>query len=359
MALVKVYEASVPEVAKVISQIFDDFGLAVEGKSVLIKPNIVAGLPPEYGATTHPAVVSALVQECLKRAAAKVMVGDNPGGVEKDSKATAQKAGLVEASHGCFVRLSEKVTEVFLPSPGVKAPISKAVLEADVLIDVPVMKTHVFTTITGAVKNLYGYVAGTAKARLHMAAPTRRRFAALLADLYALRPPDFVVMDALRVMEGNGPTHGQVRPLGKILAGKDGAAVDAVACQMMGVDPTRVHHLVEVASRGLGQIEGIDIEGSFSVIPDFKLPTTFAASPEEQAMLLMAIGQARPVLREELCLQCGDCAVNCPAQAISLNPYPVVDEERCITCYCCVELCPEGAWEVPSGIQEKFDRIFR
>jgi len=359
LSIVNIYDANAQDTEEVIARAFDDFEVDVKDKSVLIKPNIVAGLPPEHGATTHPAVVSALVRECLRRGASKVIVGDNPGGVEKDSRVTAQKAGLVEASHGCFARLSERVTEVLLPSVGVKAPISSAILETDFLIDVPVMKTHVFTTITGAVKNLYGYVAGTAKARLHLAAPTRRQFAALLADLYALRPPDFVVMDALRVMEGNGPTHGQVRPLRKIVAGRDGVAVDAVACRMMGVDPNRVHHLVEASSRGLGRIEGVEIEGSFTVIPDFKLPTTFAASPQEQVMLLMAIGQVRPVLKEELCLQCGECATNCPAKAISLSPYPVVDESRCITCYCCVELCPEGAWEIPSGIQEKFDRIFR
>ncbi|MCS7286962.1 MAG: DUF362 domain-containing protein [Anaerolineae bacterium] len=359
MSTVSIYEADAQDVGRVIARVFDAFEVDVKDKRVLIKPNIVAGLPPEHGATTHPAVVSALVKECLRRGASRVTVGDNPGGVEKDSRATAQKAGLVEASHGCFVRLSEKVTEVLLPSAGVKAPISSAVLEADFLINVPVMKTHVFTTITGAVKNLYGYVAGTAKARLHLAAPTRRQFSALLADIYALRPPDLVIMDALRVMEGNGPTHGQARPLGKILAGKDGVAVDAVACRMMGVDPAKVYHLVEASGRGLGRIDGVEVEGAFSVIPDFKLPTTFAASPQEQAMLLWAIGQVYPVLREDLCLQCGDCAVNCPAQAISLNPYPVVDENRCITCYCCVELCPEGAWEIPSGIQEKFDRIFR
>ncbi len=359
MSLVSIYEASPRDAEEIITKIFDTFEVDVKDKSVLIKPNIVAGLPPEHGATTHPAVVSALVKECLKRGASKVMVGDNPGGVEKDSKATAHKAGLLEASHGCFTRLSERVTEVLLPSVGTKAPVSSAVLEADFLVDVPVMKTHVFTTITGAVKNLYGYVAGTAKARLHLAAPSRRQFASLLADIYALRPPDLVIMDALRVMEGNGPTHGQVRPLGKILAGKDGVAVDAVACRMMGVDPAKVHHLAEAAARGLGKIEGIEIEGSFAAIPDFKLPTTFAASPQEQVMLLQAIGRTRPVLREELCLQCGDCAMNCPAQAISMDPYPVVDGERCITCYCCVELCPEGAWEIPAGIQEKFDRIFR
>ncbi len=116
------------------------------------------------------------------------------------------------------------------------------------------------------------------------------------------------------------------------------------------------------AQRGLGKwaADDVTIEGRFEVIPDFKLPTDFAASPTEQVSLLQDIGTTVPTVKEEVCIQCADCQTNCPAQAITMNPFPVVDPQKCISCFCCAELCVEGAMEVPQGrISEKFDKMFR
>ncbi|MHB8757143.1 MAG: ATP-binding protein, partial [Bacillota bacterium] len=96
------------------------------------------------------------------------------------------------------------------------------------------------------------------------------------------------------------------------------------------------------------------------VIEDFKLPKDFAANPTEQVSLLQDIGTTVPAVKQEVCIQCGDCQLNCPAQAIAMDPYPVVDAMKCISCFCCAELCMEGAMEVPQGrIPEKFDQMFR
>jgi uncharacterized protein (DUF362 family) len=350
-------ENNLPEL---IDKIFREFQVDVKGKKVLIKPNIVSPFPPEKGATTNPAVVGAIVDKCLAQQAAAVWVGDNPGGVSSNSYATAEKAGIAQASRGCFIRLSERVAEVPIKSAYVDAvTISKAILEADYLINVPVFKTSLLTIVTGAVKNIFGYVAGAGKARLHLKAPSRRRFSELLVDIYQLRRPDLNIMDGILAMEGNGPTHGEVRPLNRLLASTDAVALDATMTRMMGMDPYRVNMLAVAEERGLGRVKAEEIHtiGKFEVIPDFKLPTSFKASPEEQAETMHTIGTLKPVLAEDKCRQCGDCEQNCPAQAIAMNPYPEIDPGKCISCFCCAELCLEGALEAPDT-QQYFNRIF-
>ena len=333
---------------------------------VLIKPNILAPVPAEMHVTTSPSVVRAVVG-AVRAAGGTPSVGDNPGGVDRNSLHTAEVCGILAASDGCFRNLSDEVVEMRLDNPSVdKVVISKFILEADVVINVPVFKTHMLTTLTGAVKNCYGYVAGTNKARLHLAAFSRGRFAQLLLDLYALRVPDLHIVDALYVMEGNGPTHGRVRPYGKLVAGRDGLAVDHVLTRLMGVDPAETRLFQRAVERGLFRPETVrvlDGDGNpvpVEAIPNFALPNTIGVSIEEQAQLLVALGAIRPVVKEDLCTMCGDCGKNCPPQAITLDPFPVIDAGKCISCFCCAELCTEGAMEVPSGeATGLFNRMFR
>lgn len=350
---------------------------ALGGKQVLIKPNIVAPVPPEKHATTTPALVRAIV-DATRAAGGGPAVGDNPGGVERNSLRTAEICGIHAAADGCFMNLSEEVVEVKTGNPfAEKFVVSKFVLEAGYVINVPVFKTHLLTTLTGAVKNCFGYVAGTNKAKLHLAAFTRGRFCHALLDIYSIRVPDLHIVDALYVMEGDGPTHGQVRPLGRIVAGTDGLAVDSVLVRMMGLDPMGVRMFQKAAElEGQGrppfgryrpeEVEVLDGEGrpaDLGPIPGFVLPKNLnevTASLQEQADILTKLGNIRPKVTEDRCALCGDCVENCPAGAITLDPYPAVDGSKCISCFCCAELCLEGAMEVPSGeATGLFERMFR
>lgn len=343
-----------------VEYVFEQLAPDLAGRQVLVKPNIMTSTPPEAGVTTHPEVVRAVVRAALRREA-RVMVGDNPGGIDRNSLWTARKCGIYDASEGCFVNLSQEVVEVPANSPYVETlVISRAVLEADYVINLPIMKTHSLTTITGAIKNCYGYIAGSGKAQLHLKAPGHRRFPRMLVDVYAKRPPDLHIMDALTAMEGNGPSHGHVRRLDKILASTDGVALDATVARMIGVDPAQLYFLVVAQERGFGtyQESEIEIDGQLDVIPDFKLPTTFVASAEARAAIVQEIGSIQPFCSVGNCDRCRRCEINCPPKAITMTPYPVIDPEKCISCYCCAELCPEGAMEVPEGRpQALFDSI--
>jgi len=341
-----------------VEMVLSELAPPLKRQLVLVKPNLVVAAAGDSGVVTHPALIAAVVR-ALRRRGARPVVGDNPGGIEGNSLYVARVTGALEAADGAFTAFADRVVQVQACSaytPTLTLP--RLLFESDYVINLPIFKTHLLTTLTAAVKNCFGYVAGAHKAQLHLMAPSRRRFSELLLDIYAQRPPDLHILDALTVMDGDGPTHGRVRPWGHLLASTDGLALDATAARLAGLEPASVPTLKAAIARGVESFASIDLDGELDPLPDFQLPSIFAASPQEQRRLLAELGHLRPVLQEELCLRCGECARNCPAQAISLEPYPLVGD-TCISCFCCAELCPAGAMQAPMGkARETFDRMF-
>lgn len=343
-----------PGLRYVVERLMDTYApSSFDGMRVLIKPNMMGPFPGNSGVITHPALLRAVVRACLDRRA-KVIAGDNPGDIVHNTRYVSRVAGFDRAAEGCFTSLSERVSQV--PALSAYADtflISRAILEADYVINLPILKTHVLTLITGAVKNCFGYIAGQQKALLHLKAPSRRRFSELLVDLYRVRPPDLVIMDATTVMEGNGPTHGPVRPFGRILAGTNGPSVDATAARLIGIDPHRVQHLKIACECGLGKLDDLRVAGPLAPLPDVLLPSTFGPATEKTRQDIVRSSDSliqrinhKPLAEPEKCTTCGDCQTSCPPQAIRLVPYPVIGD-NCTACYCCVELCPQGAMDVP------------
>lgn len=331
--------------------IFQEFAPDLKGIRVLIKPNMLAAVPPETGFNTHPAVVEAIVLECLERGA-KVLVGDNPGSIDRTPWYTAERAGYLEACHGRFGGLSSEVVRVPSKSRYVKTFwVSKAVLEADYIINVPKFKAHVVMTITGALKNTLGYVPGGCKNQLHFKTVGRKQFAELLVDVHRVRPPDLHIMEALTVMEGNGPQVGPLREVGKVLASPDPVALDATAVRMTGQDPAQVPLITIAQEKGLGTWEEdqIEVVGDFALIPDFQKVTLGYWATPEAFKTFSQLGKMKPVVFPEKCNPCDLCGLRCPVGAIGTIGGPRVDEEACISCFACVEFCPRGAFEAPAG----------
>ena len=115
--------------------------------------------------------------------------------------------------------------------------IAKPVLDCDLLINIPKIKTHGLTMLTCAIKNMYGVVPGAIKMEYHRNAPKPSDFAKLVVDIYALARPGLHIVDGVVGMEGNGPSAGDTRDLGMILAGKDGVAMDSLICHILGRAP--------------------------------------------------------------------------------------------------------------------------
>ena len=334
-----------------VREVFQLFNVNVRGKSVLIKPNILSPLPPERGVATDPLLVKAILEVCLEQTD-DVVVGDNPGGLQDSALDTARNAGFLDAVGNRYMNISESAEWVTVESEIVpKALISRKVNEVDYIINVPKLKTHVLTGLTGCIKNMFGTIVGSSKSRLHIETGHPKRFTQFLVDLYRHRPPDLNIVDGVLAMEGNGPTHGMLRHVGKILAGTNGMEVDVVMAHMVGWSAHEIKTLELAYKSGLGEIElnKIDLVGDFEVLnPPFVRPVTHALTREEAVEIFEAITACRPQLNEELCTMCGKCVEEaCPAGALSLAPHPVIDASKCISCFCCVELCPEGAMTVP------------
>ena len=351
MSRVLIHPATYKNLRQALDRSFDLFPLEFQGKKVLIKPNVLRASEAEEGIVTHPAIVRAVVEKVETMRPASIIVGDNPGvfcyGANEKS---FEKTGLMEAAKGYYQNIgndSEKVD--FNPDFTPTVSISRAVLEADIVISLPKFKTHGLTIVTGAIKNSYGILPGAQKARLHKAAGSMERFHEMVVDVFRLRVPDLFIMDAVVGMEGNGPASPDLREIGLILASDNGVALDAVMATMVGCEPGRLRFLQRAKQVGLGDydLSTIEIIGELKQLSDFKLPPlggeAILGNEAAQARL-----HSRTILRPqadpELCTACGTCVDQCPVSALSLNDQlPRVDPETCIVCFCCQEICPEKA----------------
>lgn len=360
--MVNIYDLKKISLEQAIESILKPYSFKLKGMDVLLKPNLLGAYPPEKAVTTHPALVKTLYQHLID-IGAKPVVGDSPGGTVTDYKKAAEVSGILEACAGNFINLTGEIVEVNLKG-NKKIPkiwVSKKYLEAQFIINLPKMKTHSLTLLTGSIKNLYGILPGNFKLKLHSEAPSLRDFSSLLIDIYEIRPPDINIMEAILAMEGDGPSHGKPRELDLVLSSENGVELDALTSHIMGIPPQKIVHLKLAYERGLGEIDiaKISISGDLKKIKPFKTPPTFKNLLETTLNRYAKTLSITPELKKEKCTKCGDCQKNCPKLAINLQPFPEINKEVCISCFVCVENCYQGAFIIPSVKKEFINRIKR
>jgi uncharacterized protein (DUF362 family)/NAD-dependent dihydropyrimidine dehydrogenase PreA subunit len=346
---VAVYKASYDSIDQTVAEILKEFPIHWKGKRVLVKPNILSPNKPQKCVTTHPSVVGSVVSHLVKKGA-KVMVGDNPGvfGYGMSDRA-ARISGILDAAQGRFIHLGRKPVRFPLKSRYLDhVMLSGDVLDADIVVNLPKLKTHGLTFYSGAIKNCFGHVVGGDKMRVHSQAETPRRFSEALVDIFQIRPPDLTVMDAVDAMEGNGPSNGTVRKMGLVLAARNAVSLDAVALAIIGKKVRSIAHVDIAGTRGLGEtdIEKLQIIGNIAPVTGFKMPATFV--PGMAGIVLNRILSrwinCVPEVVAERCKKCGICVKHCPVKAMRMgDDVPAADKETCISCYCCQEMCPENA----------------
>jgi len=355
----RVLVRKVVDLTAAVTEALDFLDCDFAGKRVWVKPNLLGPHLPEHGVTTDPELIRTVVRDLKRRGTAAVWVADNPAGKHAQRLADyLAPTGVVEASEGCFLDVAEHSTVLPLKSRFAQhLPVSSVAVETDIILNLPVFKTHALTVLTGAVKNLFGVIPGLHKAHLHTLVKNGEEFGELLVDIYqALPVPVFNVMDALRGMDGqNGPSGGRVLRLGRILASRNPVALDSVMAMMAGLRPDRIPTNRIAAERNLGPArpEEIEVVGDFEVIPGFRLPSARLAENITgiAGATFYRLIQRRPACDQKLCTRCRRCAENCPATAMAMSPYPVIDRRKCMICYCCVELCPEKAMTVPGPLR--------
>lgn len=259
---------------------------AYRHKRVLLKPNAGRCAPPGSGVTTHPEVVAAAI-DAFTDAGATVAIGESPiAGVKTMDAFEATGIATIAQARDCpLINMDARpFVRVEIPDGSViKAlRVCPEALEFDVIVSIPVMKTHMHTGVTLAVKNMKGCLWRRSKVELHMLPAQRegdaRSLDIAIADMASVLRPHFALIDGTVGMEGLGPSAGEPKPLGVMIASRDPFAADAVACRLMGRDVANVPHLRLGAERGYGEINLNRIK----VTPDnwktFAAP--FAAAPE-------------------------------------------------------------------------------
>jgi uncharacterized protein (DUF362 family)/Pyruvate/2-oxoacid:ferredoxin oxidoreductase delta subunit len=360
----RVLVRSVTDVGLAVSEALDFLGFHFAGRKVWVKPNLLSSSPPVRSITTDPEVVRHCVRGLRRRGASEVWVGDNPGGSFKGTmEEFVAPTGVIEASEGCFVDAGADPGTLGLESRFVpRVAASHLLFDADVILNLPVLKTHALTFLTGAIKNMFGVIPGRQKTRLHGKARSAYQFSELLVDIFAaIDKPVLNIMDSLRGMDGqSGPSSGRVLSIGKLLAGRNAVAIDAVMALMAGAEPERIPMLRIAAERGLGPIrrDQLDIIGDFSPIRGFRLPGPAIANIGTfLSGYYYTASRSKPLLKARLCTECRQCAENCPARAVRMSPLPVIDRKTCIACYCCVEICPAHALVVGKGLRGIWNRV--
>lgn len=226
-----------------------------KGQKVVVKPNIGWDSSPEKAADTNPILVKRIIEHCFQAGAKEVVVFDNTcdnwqrcysnSGIEKAVKDAGGKIapGNKESNyHPVVISKGKRLKD---------AKEHELVLEADVFINVPVLKSHGGAQLSVSMKNLMGIVWD--RGYWH-----RNDLQQCIADYATYRKPTLNVVDAYRAMKKNGPRGGSVSDivlLKSLIISEDIVAADAAAAKMLGFEPKSIDHIRIAADMGVGKLD--------------------------------------------------------------------------------------------------------
>ncbi len=330
-----------------------------DGQKVLIKPNLVSPVDESTGIITHRKVISAIIDIGQKKSC-QISVGDSSGfNMRGATETVLEKTGVKQLCREKDVSIlnfdNQQPFKANIPNGIVLHDVylAKPVIQTDIVINAPKLKTHVLTKMTGAIKNMFGAVPGGQKSILHRNGSNPERFAALLTDIYSVVTPKLTIMDAVTGIGGFWREQDKISP-GLIIASEDGVALDAVASIILGIEPLKVPTLRIAEERGLGiaSPDRIDLIGPSvdKVKPRQGLLKRLSLPSLASYSFGFLVSNEQPVVDSTRCNVCGRCIKVCPMDAIKIVDEKLeFDLEKCILCFCCLELCPERAIELTRG----------
>ena len=350
----------------------------VSGKSVMLKPNLLAWRKADDPQSVNPRFIVETAKVFLDAGASRVAILENPAvqtapqvlramGIADELKAL----GVASANFTNYIK-QPPLDAVFFRN----LEIANEFREYDFVADLAKAKTHGMMTLTFCVKNLFGLVNGGDRLAWHLAVGRDYdKFADMLLDLYLVVRPAFNLLDAVTCMEGNGPGAGTPADRHFVAGGTDALALDAVAARVLGVDPDTLHIIKRAKARGLFPAqETVDNPDPLPVCEPLALPDRPVMDmaqlhlgvgiPEWLQKPLYKLMVVNPVLDPAKCVGCGVCVKMCPPKSLKLSGgRPAFDLPHCIRCFCCQEHCPKGAIEPRMTRMMRFvkavDRLFR
>ena len=350
----------------------------ISGKSVMLKPNLLAWRKENDPQAVHPRFIVETAKVFLDAGASRVAILENPAvqtapqvlramGIADELKSL----GVASANFRNYIK-QPPLDAVFFRN----LEIADEFREYDFVADLAKAKTHGMMTLTFCVKNLFGLVNGGDRLAWHLAVGRDYdKFADMLLDLYLVVRPAFNLLDAVTCMEGNGPGAGTPTDRHFIAGGTDALALDAVAARVLGVDPDELHIIKRAKARGLFPTpESVDNPDPLPVCEPLALPDRPVM---DMAQMHLGVGIPKwmqgplyklmvvnPKLDPAKCIGCGVCVKMCPPKSLKLSGgKPDFDLPHCIRCFCCQDHCPKGAITPRMTRTMRFvkavDRLFR
>lgn len=331
-----------------------------KGKRVMIKPNLLMKASPDKAVTTNPIVIEAACN-VLIGFGASVIIAESPGGIYTPAilKGLYKSCGITDIAERTGAELNYDVSfkEIHTPNECTTKSFSliTPLCDADYIVNICKLKTHMLAMMSGAVKNYYGCIPGIQKFELHARFKDRMQFFSMLNDLCKIicdLKPMLNIVDAVVGMEGNGPSGGSPRKIGCILSSKNPFTLDLINSNLLNFNG--IVSTVTISQQRKycpDNISGVDILGERLenfIISDFKMPDTKLS---KTFSLIPPFLQPRPVVERKKCVACGDCINSCPVKTIVLKDKKAkIIPNKCIKCYCCQELCKYKAIKIKKNI---------
>jgi uncharacterized protein (DUF362 family)/Pyruvate/2-oxoacid:ferredoxin oxidoreductase delta subunit len=334
--------------------------LVGRGDLVLIKPNLVVPRTSNSGITTDLTILEETVSQVIGEGG-KPVIGESSS-IGFDQDLTSFILGVRRLAGRLGVRLMNfdkaPLKKFTAPDNAIvrKIKLPQIIEDADLIINIPKMKTHELTGITVGLKNVLGFLPGKKKQWAHMISLDQA-----IVDLNKIIGCGFTIVDGLIGMEGNGPALGTAVESKTIIAGRNPVYVDEVACRAMSVDPLKVKHMKLAMEQLPYRENGVRLLGSLKP-KRFDTPARSRIFHLAERLIFTlnyllyskftAGGDALPRrsrLRTRLpkilptkCTGCGNCAEVCPTNAIDPSTGKI-NLDRCLNCMICADQCDKNA----------------
>lgn len=355
------YEKSLSES---INKILNDLGgierFVKKGDRVALKPNLLVFSSPSKAIVTHPLFVFEVFKKIIE-AGGEPFVIDSPGSGIPFTKSSLKSLYRLTGYWDTFKDYSDCLnTDTSKVNVEVenglilkRIDILKPLLDADVIINLPKMKTHTLTFLSGAVKNMYGSIPGMEKTRYHSRFTNVHDFSKAILDVWNVTKPDLTIMDGILSLEGDGPAmRGLPRKTEIILGSEDSLSMDLAICKLIGLSYNEIPYLKVAIDNNLSD-GNFNLVGEIPEIDNYILPRTYHGKISLDPVSLYnyivfpiftKFLVEKPKILKKKCIRCGVCLRSCPEKAITMGKESaIIDYSKCIKCYCCHEQCPEGA----------------
>ncbi|HKV57458.1 MAG TPA: DUF362 domain-containing protein [Ktedonobacteraceae bacterium] len=369
IAVTRTFDGIEAAAHRIIEQVGGMESIIRGAKMAILKPNLVAGRNAASGSTTSFELMKAVAEE-VRACGAEPVLCETPG-TEFDRDATYTILGIdtfCEENGIRIIRVDPEGGEqdwVELQPQGARRlrrfRIPRIMKEAR-LINLPVLKTHVVSTMTLGMKNPMGILPRPDRRSMHTFGIDQ-----CIVDMNRGIKPDLTIVDGSMGQDGEGPVYGDKADLQVLVAGRDSLAVDLVCCQVVGVKPRDIPHL-KLALAQMGKPTWTLAGEEVGVIKKFRLPqqktlyrfifwlmfpldypyTWIAKRGKHFSTMLYGTGLVgtRPQIQEDKCTRCGVCVDTCPLPNVIDLKTLKVNYNTCQRCLLCYEACPEKAISV-------------